>query len=249
MTQEGQEAVSESADDSGWKGILIPGLPPPPFSPIGRDGMPTDVVDIPYYFLGGGFPMGEPDDPYGRVDWHIPGIRALFPGCRMRLSRSLRRTVRRERYRVTFDEAFEETVAGCADREETWITAPLIRAYSELHAMGLAHSAEAWLDGELVGGVFGISFGRVFVGESMFHRARDASKVALAHLSARLVRSGFAIHDAQILTPHVISLGAAWMPQSLFVPYLTREAEKPATFDPFPSMTVQEVLQWSAQTS
>ena len=231
------------------RSFRIPGLPPPAFAPLGRDGLPEAIEDLPYFYALGVFPMGDPDDSGGCIQWHHSRVRAVFPGCRLRRSRSLRRAVRRQRYRITFDEAFEETVAGCADRPDTWISEPLRRAYKELYMLGAAHSAEAWLDGRLVGGVFGIAIGRAFAGESMFSRASDASKVALTHLAARLSHGGFSLFDAQVQSPLLSSLGAVPIPHAEFVPILLREAIKPAAFDPLPGNGIQDVLQWSTQTS
>ena len=227
----------------------IPGLPPPAFAPLGPDGLPEAVADLPYFYALGVFPMGDPENAAGIVRWHHSRIRAVFPGCRLRRSRSLRRAVLRQRFRISFDKAFEETVEGCADRPETWISLPLRRAYLELHALGAAHSVEAWLDGRLVGGVFGIAIGRAFAGESMFSRATDASKVALAHLAARLAHGGFTLFDAQVQSAHLSSLGAVGIPHAEFVPILLRESVQPASFGPLPGSGIQDVLQWSTQTS
>ena len=229
--------------------MRIPGLPPPSFSSLGPDGLPRQVSDLPYLYSTGAFPMGDSRDSSGRVAWYAPRMRAVFPGSRLRRSRSLRRALRRQRFRITFDEAFDLTVSRCADRPSTWITAPLRRAYRELHELGVAHSAEAWLEARLVGGVFGIALGRVFTGESMFAHAPDASKVALAHLAARLAHGGFSVFDAQVESPHLRSLGAVTVPQADFVRFLHQEATRCATFGPLPDASPQEVLHWSTHTS
>ena len=227
----------------------IPGLPLPVFGPLGKDGLPEAIVDLPYYYALGAFPMGGPELSSETVQWYHSPMRAVFPGCRLRRSRSLRRAIMRQRFRVSFDEAFDEVVCGCADRPQTWISNPLKRAYGAMHELGVAHSAEAWLDGRLVGGVFGIAIGRVFAGESMFSRATEASKVALAHLVARLALGGFTLFDAQVPSPHLTSLGAVGIPHEEFLPMLLREVTESASFEPQPRVSAQDVLQWSTQTS
>ncbi len=155
------------------------------------------------------------DDP--SVHWVEPRLRAILPLDGFRLSRSLKKLILSERFRVTTDTAFADMIALCAapaeDRPTTWIN-PVIRAsYERLFRMGHAHSVECWLDGELAGGLYGVTLGRAFFGESMVSRARDASKVALAHLVARLRAGGWKLLDCQFITPHLESLGAIEIPQ------------------------------------
>ena len=150
------------------------------------------------------------DDP--SVHWVEPRLRAILPLDRFRLSHSLKKIIVADRFRVTTDTAFAEMVALCAapadDRPTTWIN-PVIRAsYDRLFQIGHAHSVECWQDGVLVGGLYGVTLGRAFFGESMVSRARDASKVALAHLVARLRVGGWKLLDCQFITPHLASLGA-----------------------------------------
>jgi leucyl/phenylalanyl-tRNA--protein transferase len=159
----------------------------------------------------GVFPMA--DSRRARdVFWVEPKKRGILPLDGFRLSRSLAKTLRADRFKVTADQAFGVTVAACAaatpDRPDTWINSQIESAYGELHARGHAHSVECWDDGTLVGGLYGVRLGAAFFGESMFSRARDASKVALAHLVARLRVGGFRLLDCQFLTPHLASLGA-----------------------------------------
>lgn len=159
------------------------------------------------------------DDP--SVHWVEPRLRAILPLDGFRLSRSLRKTLVADRFRVTTDTAFADMMALCAesaaDRPTTWIN-PVIRAsYERLFRMGHAHSVECWLGGELAGGLYGVSLGRAFFGESMVSRARDASKVALAHLVARLIAGGWRLLDCQFITPHLASLGAIEMPQRAYL--------------------------------
>lgn len=153
----------------------------------------------------GYFPMphGDPEE----IAWFHPDPRAILPLDGFHVSRSLARTLRRGRFSVTRDRAFRDVMRGCADRAETWINDEFLEAYGALHDEGDAHSVEVWLDGTLVGGVYGVSLGGAFFAESMFHRATDASKVALHHLTGHLRDRGFALLETQFLTPHLESLG------------------------------------------
>lgn len=159
----------------------------------------------------GVFPMADDRDAPD-VYWVEPKKRAVLPLSGFHLSRSLRKTLRSGRFETTFNRAFHPVLLGCAeatgDRPGTWINKPIEQAVLALHAMGHAHSFETWQDGSLVGGLYGISLGRAFFGESMFSRRTDASKVALAHLVARLKAGGFTLLDCQFQTPHLKSLGA-----------------------------------------
>lgn len=167
-------------------------------------------------YASGVFPMADArddDDLY----WVEPRIRAILPLDGFHLSRSLAKRLRSNRFRVTADTAFAGVLAGCADREETWINRPIERAMLALFDRGFAHSIEVWLKEELVGGVYGVALGRAFFGESMFSRATDASKVALAWLVARLKVGGFTLLDCQFMTSHLASLGAVDVPRKTYV--------------------------------
>jgi leucyl/phenylalanyl-tRNA--protein transferase len=154
------------------------------------------------------FPMGEPS---GRIAWFCPDPRAILPLDGFHVSRSLRRSAKR--YEVTFDRAFRQVMLRCADREEgTWITPEFLEVYTELHRRGKGHSAEAWRDGRLVGGVYGVALGGAFMAESMFHSETDAGKVALWKLVEWLRARGFRLLDVQFYTPHLGSLGAIEIP-------------------------------------
>ncbi len=155
----------------------------------------------------GVFPMAESRDAKD-LFWVEPQERGIFPLDGLIVSRSLAKTVRSDRFRVVADRAFETVVRACAEREKTWINDEIVRLYGELFAAGHAHSLEAYEDDTLVGGLYGVSLRGAFFGESMFHRARDASKVALVHLFARLRTGGFRLLDAQFSTEHLASLGA-----------------------------------------
>jgi leucyl/phenylalanyl-tRNA--protein transferase len=137
------------------------------------------------------------------------------------MSRSLRRTLRSGSFSVTLDLEFHRVVLACADREETWINADIERAMLALHSSGHAHSIEIWQAGELVGGLYGVKLGRAFFGESMFSRATDASKVALAWLVARLKVGGYKLLDCQFMTPHLATLGAVSVPRRTYVSLLS----------------------------
>jgi leucyl/phenylalanyl-tRNA---protein transferase len=162
------------------------------------------------------FPMAESaDDP--TLFWVEPEHRGIIPLRGLRVSSRLARTVRSDRFRVTVDSVFQQVIDGCAapqaGREDTWINRRIRDLYTALYHMGHCHSVEVWEDGDLAGGLYGVSLGRAFFGESMFHRARDASKVALVHLVARLVAGGFVLLDTQFVTEHLRSLGAVEVPR------------------------------------
>lgn len=172
----------------------------------------------------GVFPMADARDA-SDVYWVEPRTRAILPLDSFRLSRSLRKTVAADRFRVTADTAFADVIALCAegapDRPDTWINAGIARVFTELHALGFAHSIECW-DGErLVGGLYGLALGRAFFGESMVSRARDASKVALAWLVARLRIGGFTLLDCQFMTDHLASLGAVEISRAAYLGLLS----------------------------
>jgi leucyl/phenylalanyl-tRNA--protein transferase len=150
-----------------------------------------------------------------------PRNRAILPLDRFHLSRSLRRTLRSGRYRVTRDLNFKGVIGACADREETWINAELEHAMLALHASGHAHSVEVWNGDDLVGGLYGVKLGRAFFGESMFSRMRDSSKIALAWLVARLKVGNFTLLDCQFMTEHLASLGAVTVPRETYVALLS----------------------------
>ena len=159
----------------------------------------------------GVFPMADDRDA-DEIYWVEPRKRGILPLDNFHLSKSLRKTLRSDRFETTFNQAFPQVLAACAesteDRPGTWINSQIEQAVLQLHTAGHAHSIETWFEGRLVGGLYGIALGRAFFGESMFSRMTDASKVALAHLVARLKRGGFALLDCQFQTPHLQSMGA-----------------------------------------
>ncbi|HLI26319.1 MAG TPA: leucyl/phenylalanyl-tRNA--protein transferase [Chloroflexota bacterium] len=157
-------------------------------------------------YCQGLFPMAS--SRHGRIFWFRPDPRAIFDPGRVHLPRSLRRTIRRGRFEVRVNTAFAAVIRACAERPETWISEELERVYTELHALGYAHSVEAYLDGQLAGGLYGVALGGAFMGESMFHRVPDASKVCFAFLVERLRERGYVLLDAQYLTEHLARFGA-----------------------------------------
>nr|WP_312138212.1 leucyl/phenylalanyl-tRNA--protein transferase [Brevundimonas sp.] len=171
-------------------------------------------------YANGVFPMGEArDDP--RVFLVEPDQRGIFPLDGFHIPTRLKRTVRTEPFDIRVNTAFLSVVDACASpakgREDTWINGPIRRLYGELHALGHAHSVECWKDEVLVGGLYGVTLGSAFFGESMFSRMTDASKVALVHLVARLKRGGFTLLDAQFITEHLMQFGAQEIPQSTYL--------------------------------
>jgi leucyl/phenylalanyl-tRNA--protein transferase len=170
-------------------------------------------------YSAGIFPWYSEGQP---ILWHSPDPRAVLLPGELHVSRSLAKTLRRGRFEVRLDTAFDVVIAACADvpRREadgTWITADMQRAYSDLHRLGFAHSAEAWEDGHLVGGLYGVSLGSAFFGESMFTLRRDASKTAFAVLVQQLARWGFDLIDCQMHTPHLERFGAVPWPRRRFL--------------------------------
>src|SRR4029079_17157994 len=171
-------------------------------------------------YATGIFPMADSREA-AELFWVEPRNRAIIPLDRFHVSRSLRRTLRSGKFDVTRDRAFQAVIPACADREETWINDELERAMLALHGSGHAHSLEVWLAGELVGGLYGVKLGRAFFGESMFSRERDASKIALAWLVARLRAGNFTLLDCQFMTEHLASLGAISVPRETYVALLS----------------------------
>lgn len=171
----------------------------------------------------GVFPMADDRDA-DEVYWVEPKMRAIMPLDGFHLSRSLARLLRRDRFRITANRAFSQVLALCAqsapDRPSTWINHEIERAYGDLHARGFAHSIEVWDGADLVGGLYGVSLGRAFFGESMVSRRPDASKVALAWLVARLRHGGFTLLDCQFMTDHLRSMGAVEISQRAYLQLL-----------------------------
>ncbi|GGF31621.1 leucyl/phenylalanyl-tRNA--protein transferase [Aliidongia dinghuensis] len=205
-------------------------------------------------YAAGIFPMAESaDDP--EIFWVDPEERGILPldGCHV--PHKLRRTVRHGPFEVRCDTAFEAVVRGCAEptpgRPDTWINEEILQLYVALHRRGRAHSVEAWIDGELVGGLYGVALGGAFFGESMFNRRTDASKVALVHLVARLIEGGFGLLDTQFTTPHLERFGVIEIPRTEYQRRLAWALGLRAQFQPGLSCDdpVAFVLQSSTHTS
>ena len=161
-------------------------------------------------YRAGAFPMA---DGNGRIEFYRSDPRSVLEFEDLRVSKSLRRVIRKGAYEVRVDEDFERVVRACADREETWINAEIVAAFTRLHRAGKAHSVEAYdSEGELIGGLYGVSLGGAFMGESMFSRASDASKVCLVHLVGRLRERGYVLLDCQIQNDHLARMGAKEIP-------------------------------------
>jgi leucyl/phenylalanyl-tRNA---protein transferase len=179
------------------------------------------------------FPMAESrDDP--DVHWVDPRLRGVMPLDGFHISRKLAQMIRRGGYQARVDTAFAEVVTACAARDETWINDTIFGLYLDLHRSGHAHSQEIWRDGRLVGGVYGVVLGRAFFGESMFSRETGGSKLALAHLVARLRAGGFVLFDTQFLTPHLASLGAVEIPRADYHRRLAQALTGQADWSPSP---------------
>ncbi|SDI12695.1 leucyl/phenylalanyl-tRNA--protein transferase [Lutimaribacter saemankumensis] len=199
--------------------------------------MPRDDPDISpdlllHAYAAGVFPMAETrSDP--DLFWVDPRRRGVIPLDGFHISRSLARAIRRGDYRVSIDRDFAGVVDGCADREETWISERIRTLYMSLFDLNRAHSLEVWDESGtyLIGGVYGVTLGRAFFGESMFSRRRDASKIALAWLVDHLRRCGFTLFDTQFLTPHLASLGGVEIPRAEYRARLAEALEGDADFN------------------
>ena len=196
----------------------------------------------------GVFPMAEHrDDP--EIFWVDPRLRGIMPLKGFHISRSLAKAMRRTSFEVSVDQNFDGVVAACADRTDTWINAEIASLYSALHAKANAHSLEIWDAGNLVGGVYGVTLGAAFFGESMFSRRTNASKMALAALVDRLRTAGFSLFDTQFLTEHLASLGAIEITRSAYHQRLEQAIRGKADFTTPPVLPLQDVVQRITQTS
>jgi leucyl/phenylalanyl-tRNA--protein transferase len=211
---------------------ILPGM-------TSRDSASSDITPqvLLRAYACGIFPMAESaDDP--TLFWVEPEMRGVIPLDGFRVASRLARTVRSDAFTVTVNAAFKAVIAGCASpqpgRDDTWINKRIRDLYIGLHELGHCHSVEVWENDELVGGLYGVSLGRAFFGESMFHRARDASKVALVHLVARLIAGGFALLDTQYVTAHLRSFGAVEIPRRRYCTLLDRAIAGSADFAKLP---------------
>lgn len=199
---------------------------------IGGDLRPERIIEA---YRNGIFPWFSKDEP---LLWWSPDPRlVLFPD-EINISKSLRKKLRKQYFHVTMDQAFDRVIRGCADSRtsrggDTWLVDEMIEAYSALHRQGYAHSVETWHGQDLAGGLYGLSLGKVFFGESMFARVTDASKVALASLCLHLESLGFDMVDCQVTTDHLLSMGAVEMPRYQFLSLLNDSLKYPDSKGPW----------------
>lgn len=198
---------------------------------VGGSLLPARLLDA---YRHGIFPWFNESDP---VLWWSPDPRMVLFPSEFRISRSLHKTLARHAYEVRVDTAFEQVMLGCAaprlGQPGTWINEGMVKAYTELHRMGYAHSVETWIEGQLAGGLYGVAIGRMFYGESMFSYQRDSSKIALAYLAANLVHWNFGMIDCQMNTAHLASLGAREIPRTEFIRHLRELIHYPDIASPW----------------
>lgn len=184
-------------------------------------------------YMQGIFPMAHPEEQ-GSIYWYAPDPRAILPLQDFHCPRRLAQTVKNKPYDIAIDRDFEGVINACAaprkTQQQTWISSGLAKTYIKLHEMGFAHSVEAWKDGELVGGLYGVSIGGFFAGESMFYRATDASKICLVYLVRRMKERGFALLDIQFMTDHLAQFGAIEIPRDDYEQRLAEAIERDCTF-------------------
>ena len=210
----------------------------PPPEHFGEDGLVAIGGDLSpdrllLAYERGIFPWSAPEDP---LLWWCPEPRAVVSPELVKVSKSMRNVLNQKRFTITLDQDFKGVMTGCADRPEegTWITDDFIEAYVQLHELGFGHSAEAWDDqGELVGGLYGVSVGSMFFGESMFAKTSNASKAAFIRLAKQLQVWGFDCIDCQIMNPHLESLGAQHVPRTQFLDQLKSALERPTKRGPW----------------
>jgi leucyl/phenylalanyl-tRNA--protein transferase len=200
-------------------------------------------------YAAGVFPMAQSADS-DEIFWVDPKRRGVLPLDEFHVPRSLRKRLRKDDYRVTVDAAFEAVLDGCAARSETWINPEIRDLYGTLHRLGYANSVEVWIDGALAGGLYGVRLGAAFFGESMFSEVRDASKIALVWLVARLKAGGFRLLDTQFVTEHLRGFGAVEVPRSHYHRELESALALSADFYSLPEgVSGAEAVQLSTQTS
>jgi leucyl/phenylalanyl-tRNA--protein transferase len=170
----------------------------------------------------GVFPMAMEDESIG---WFSPDPRGIIPLDRFHVPHDLGRVYRKAVFEISIDHRFGEVIRGCAKRKDTWINREIMQSYERLHELGYAHSVEAWREGKLAGGLYGVTIGGAFFGESMFHRERDASKIALVALVERLLAKRFALLDTQWITPHLAQFGAIEIGREQYLQTLGRVVE------------------------
>ena len=182
---------------------------------------------IVHAYRRGIFPMADHD---GAIGWYSPDPRAVFPLDAFHVPKSLAKVVRAGKFEIRVDGDFEGVMRACGGRAETWISEEIVQVYTALHRAGLAHSVEAWQDGALVGGLYGVALGGAFMGESMFSQATDASKVCLVHLVDRLKARGYVLLDSQFPTEHLMRFGQALIPRREYMRQLQAALALPCRF-------------------
>jgi leucyl/phenylalanyl-tRNA--protein transferase len=219
--------VNEPFESDDWPGRQRPWVPPEHATPEGIVGVGGDLRPgtLLLAYASGVFPWFNEDDP---VIWWSPDPRAVIPLDSFHVPRRLAATVRQGKFRITVNRRFREVIQACGENrpEGTWVTDEMIDGYTELHRCGHAHSLEAWLGDDLVGGTYGVAVGGLFAGESMFFRARDASKVALVALLTRLRDRGFELFDTQIINDHTRQFGAVEIPRAEYLRRLRKAVAK-----------------------
>ena len=218
-----------------------------------KDGDPDELELTPELVLraygAGVFPMADGADS-DDIYWVDPRKRGILPLNGFHLSRSLRKRLLRDDYKVRIDTAFDRVMEACADRPETWINDTIFELFRQLHRMGYAHSVEVWQDDAMIGGLYGLHLGAAFFGESMFSHERDGSKIALAWLVARLRRGDFTLLDTQFTTDHLESLGARAVPRTHYLDLLDRALNRRGKFYSVdPEFSAPEVVQLITQRS
>ena len=205
------------------------------------DATPEIILNA---YLQGVFPMAENAEDEA-FNFYRPDMRGLLPIKDLHIPKRLLKTLKQNTFEIKINTVFEEVIDGCAKsakgRENTWINAPIRDVFIQLHEMGFAHSVECWKDGKLAGGLYGLAIGRVFCGESMVSFEKDASKIALIHLAARLHAGGFKILDTQFINKHLKQFGAYEIPQEEYEQAIQKEMQKPADFT-LEKMDTKEIL-------
>ena len=202
-----------------------------------------------FAYQQGLFPMAESRDAK-QIQWIQPKKRGIFPIGEFHISKSLRRALLKNDYSIKINSNFPKVIKKCADRKETWINSDIYDCYCKLHQDGFAHSVEVWKDSQLIGGVYGVAIGAAFFGESMFSEVSNGSKIALAYLHDRLLKTGFLLFDTQFLTEHLASLGAIEITQDEYLTKLEKSLNKNAKFvDTNYSVDVETIAHRSTQTS
>ena len=199
---------------SNFPDVALAEVEPNGLLAVGGDLSPIRLINA---YRHGIFPWFGKDEP---ILWWSPDPRTVLYPQKIRISRSLRKTLQRGLFHVTYDQAFQQVIKACSKPRNgspgTWLVPRMIRAYTDLHKLGMAHSVEVWQQERLVGGLYGVAIGRVFYGESMFSRVSDSSKVALVHLCQTLLALDYKLIDCQVYTRHLISLGAEEIPREQF---------------------------------